>query len=152
MGPITVTAERLIPAPADAVHALLADYRQGHPSILPAAFSNLTVLEGGVGASTVIMFKVTLAGRTQEATARVDEPEPGRILTETDVSTGLQTTFETTPQDDGCLLRIVTTWEPQRGLAGWVERLLAPRLLASIYAEELDNIVRWADRRNPDAN
>ncbi len=46
------SAERTIPAPAAAVYALLADYRDGHPRILPPAFSDLTVLQGGIGAGT----------------------------------------------------------------------------------------------------
>jgi hypothetical protein len=47
VAPIRVSAERLIPAPAPRVDALLADYRVGHPSILPPAFSDFTVLTGG---------------------------------------------------------------------------------------------------------
>ena len=77
------SAERTVPAPAAAVYALLADYRDGHPSILPPAFSDLTVLRGGTGAGTVIRFALTLAGRKQVIEARVDEPEPGRVLSET---------------------------------------------------------------------
>ena len=71
MPPLHVSAERTVPAPAAAVYALLADYRAGHPRILPPAFSDLTVLQGGTGAGTVIRFALRLAGRKQEVEARV---------------------------------------------------------------------------------
>lgn len=77
-----VAAERIIPAPTDAAYALLADYRNGHPRILPPAFTDLTVLRGGTGAGTEIRFAL--------------------------------------------------------------ERLIAPRLFRTLYAQELDLIERWA--------
>ena len=46
MARVHVSAERTIPAPAKAVYDLLADYHEGHLSILPPAFSDFTVLEG----------------------------------------------------------------------------------------------------------
>ena len=66
------SAERTVPAPAAAIYALLADYRDGHPRILPPAFSNLTVLRGGTGAGTAIRFALKFAGREQEVEAQVE--------------------------------------------------------------------------------
>jgi hypothetical protein len=82
MPQIHVFAERTVPAPAAAVYALLADYRNGHPSILPPAFSDLEVLRGGVGAGTEIRYALRLAGRKQVVEASVYEPDPGRVLSE----------------------------------------------------------------------
>ena len=147
MAPIAVSAERVIPAPASAVYALLADYEEGHPSILPPAFSDFTVLEGGIGAGTVIRYRLRLGGRTWVATARVAEPEPGRVLTETDVTTGAVTTFTVTPRNGESVLRFDTVWEPRNGVGGLIERLLAPRLFRPLYTEELDRIVAWASAR-----
>ena len=147
MPPLHVSAERIIPAPAPAVYALLADYRDGHPRILPPAFSDLTVLEGGTGAGTVFRFALKLAGRTQEGEARVEEPEPGRVLSEAYPAKGAVTHFTVDPVGSQSRVRIETTWQPSRGLAGLIERLVAPRMFRKLYTEELDLIERWAIER-----
>ena len=147
MPQLHASAECTIPAPAAAVYALLADYRNGHPRILPPAFSDLTVLRGGVGAGTEIQFALRVGGRKQEIEARVDEPEPGRILSETYPHKGAVTRFTVDPAGDQSRVRIETSWRPDRGLAGLIERLIAPRLFRKLYAEELDLIERWAIER-----
>jgi len=138
------SAERTIPAPAAAVYALLADYRDGHPRILPPAFSDLTVLRGGTGAGTEIRFALELAGRKQEVEARVEEPEPGRVLSEIYPEKSAVTRFIVDPAGDQSRVRIETSWEPSRGLAGAIERLLTPRMFRKLYNQELDRIERWA--------
>ena len=140
MPPLHVSAERTIPAPAAAVYTLLADYRDGHPRILPPAFSDLTVLEGGTGAGTVFRFALKLAGRTQEGEARVEEPEPGRALSEIYPDKGAVTRFTVDPVGSQSRVRIETFWEPSRGLSGLLERLVTPRLFRKLYGEELDLI------------
>src|SRR5690348_9347586 len=119
MGQAYVQAERVLAAPAERVYAVIADYRQHHPRILPPAIFDLQVEQGGVGAGTIMTFKVKLAGRTQRARQRVAEPRPGRVLTETDINgnRGLVTTFTVEPLGDGCRLRIETAWQT-RGLMG----------------------------------
>jgi hypothetical protein len=148
---VHVSAERTIPAPAAEVYSLLADYRGGHPRILPPAFSDFTVLRGGVGAGTEIRFTLTVGGRAQKVESRVDEPEPGRMLTETYPHKGAVTRFTVDPVGNQTRLRIETSWEPSRGISGLVDRLIAPRLFRKLYAEELDLIERWAIDRKPDA-
>jgi hypothetical protein len=148
MPPLHVSAERTVPAPAAAVYALLADYRAGHPRILPPAFSDLTVLQGGTGAGTVIRFALRLAGRKQEVEARVEEPEPGRVLSEIYPEKSAVTCFIVDPVGDQSLVRIETSWESSRGLAGLIERLLAPRMFRKLYTQELDLIERWAIDRD----
>jgi len=138
------SAERTVPAPAAAVYALLADYRDGHPRILPPAFSDYTVLHGGKGAGTVIRFALELAGRRQVTEARVDEPEPGRVLSEAYPERGAVTRFTVDPVGDQSQVRIETSWESSPGLAGLIERLILPRLFRTLFTEELDLIERWA--------
>jgi Polyketide cyclase / dehydrase and lipid transport len=144
MSRLHVSAERTVPAPADAVYALLADYRDGHPRILPPAFSGLTVLQGGIGAGTEIRFALELAGRNQEIVARVEEPEPGRVLTEAYPDKSAVTSFTVDPVGNQSRVRIETSWEASRGLVGLIERLMAPRLFRKLFAQELDLIERWA--------
>jgi Polyketide cyclase / dehydrase and lipid transport len=148
MPPLHVSAERTVPAPAAAVYALLADYRAGHPRILPPAFSDLTVLQGGTGAGTVIRFALRLAGRKQEIEARVEEPEPGRVLSEIYPEKSAVTRFIVEPVGDQSVVRIETSWEASRGLAGLIEPLLTPRMFRKLYTQELDLIERWAIDRD----
>lgn len=144
MSRLQVSAERAISAPAGAVYALLADYRAGHPRILPPAFSDLTVLRGGTGSGTEIRFDMTLGGQRQIVEASVDEPEPGHVLTETYRERNAVTSFTVGPVGDQSRVRIETSWETSRGPAGLIERLVMPRLFRRIYAQELDLIQRWA--------
>lgn len=139
---IQARASTLIAAPPQVIYPILADYRSGHPGILPRRFfSGLEVERGGVGAGTVIRFQVRALGRTRTVRATVDEPEPGRILTETDLRTGAVTTFVVEPVLDGrrAIVSIHTEWTA-RGPGGLIERLFAPGLLRSIYSEELLNL------------
>lgn len=147
---ITASAERRIEAPASRVYAYIADFRQHHPNFLPSQFSGLVVEQGGVGAGTVHRFSLALGGRTASTRVRVDEPEPGRVLTESELDTarGMVTTFTVEPAPRGMSrVRIETTWETS-GPRGLVERLLAPPMLRRLYAEELRLLDAYAHERS----
>ncbi|GIW04435.1 MAG: hypothetical protein KatS3mg059_1055 [Thermomicrobiales bacterium] len=85
---IRVVAERIIGAPPERVYGVLRDYREHHPKILPPAFSDVRVEEGGAGEGTVVAFTMNAGGRRRRFRARIDEPEPGRVLRETDLDSG----------------------------------------------------------------
>jgi uncharacterized protein YndB with AHSA1/START domain len=144
MARIHVSAERVIDAPADLVYGYLADMGEHHPRFLPPAFTEFEVESGGVGAGTVTRFKVTAGGRTREYRMEVAEPEPGRVLTESDTASSLVTTFTVTPEADHSRVRIVTAWEGAGGIGGLFERLFAPRVMRRIYADELDRLNTYA--------
>ena len=96
MGVIQVTAERTVNAPAEAVYGYIRDMNV-HPKFLPPAFSDFHVESGGVGAGSVTRFKVTAGGRTRQYHMTVDEPEPGRVLRESDQNSSLITKFTVSP-------------------------------------------------------
>src|ERR1700751_5363941 len=77
-----ISASAIIPARRERVYSLLANYRDGHPRILPKQFSGLVVEEGGIGSGTVITFQMSLLGKKQKFRAAITEPEPGRVLVE----------------------------------------------------------------------
>jgi Polyketide cyclase / dehydrase and lipid transport len=146
---IEVGAEREISAPAGRVYALLADYREHHPKILPPAFSNFRVEEGGVGAGTVVAFQMTAGGRTRTSRMKVTEPEPGRLLQESDLNSRLITRFTVTPLPaNRCLVRIDTRWPGASGIGGFFERLFAPKVLHRVYVDELGRLDRYAQEQS----
>ncbi len=141
---ISTSAERRIEAPAERVFEYLADYRVHHPKILPPHFGPLLIEEGGVGAGTVARFTISIGGRTTDYRVVVEVPQPGRVLTETDPARRTVTTFTVEPTPDGAsVVRIDTSWVAE-GIMGFVERLAAPQMLKGIYAQELENLDRYA--------
>ena len=140
-----VSATALIPAPAEKVYGIVADYRNGHPHILPKPwFLSLEVVEGGVGAGTVGDFSMRLMGRVQHFRATVTEPQPGRVLVETN-DTGAVTSFTVEPQpNQQCRVTIVTETTVRDGIAGKIEGWLTNRLLHPIYVAELAQLADYA--------
>jgi len=139
-----IGSEREMPVPADVVYRVLADYQSHHPAFLPEAFTSFGVEQGGVGAGTEIYYDLKAGGRTTHHHAWIDEPVPGRILTETDLDSGAITQFEVTPLISGCVVRITTIFSASAGPMGWLERMLAPKMLRRIYDDELENLERHA--------
>lgn len=144
MATVHVSAERVIRAAPERIYGYLADYREAHPGILPPAFSDYRLEEGGTGAGTVFSVKLTAGGRTRVMRARVTEPEPGRELVERDEHSSLTTVFTVTPEGNDSRVRFATTWESSGGIGGIMERLFAPMVLRRIYEEELTNLDAYA--------
>ncbi len=152
----TISASALIPAGPDQVYRIIADYRDGHPHILPRPyFVDLVIEQGGVGAGTVIRFQMRLLGRIQTFHAAITEPEPGRELQETDLNTGAVTTFTVEPRADAqqAMVTIATRTTVRQGLSGRLEAWLATRLLHPIYVRELAQlgafVAQQAGRASP---
>jgi hypothetical protein len=139
-----IGASARLRAPATVVYRVIADYRQHHPNILPPAFSNLLVQEGGVGAGTSISFDLKAAGRTRHYRGIVSEPEPGRLLVEAYPEERGETSFLVEPDGDGCRVTIATDFETRSGLAGKIEGWLAGVLLRPVYADELRRLEAYA--------
>lgn len=142
-----VSASALIPARRERVYSLIANYRDGHPRILPKQFTNLVVEQGGVGAGTVIRFQMNLMGRKQTFRAAITEPEPGRVLVEryldpNDAVTTFTMDPGTAPAD--CKVTISTELAVRSGILGSIERTLSTLLLRPIYVKELENLARVA--------
>ena len=131
-------------APAETVYRYIADMHGHHPRFLPPAFSDFRVESGGVGAGTITRFKVTAGGRSRVYRMSVAEPDPGRILTESDTSSSLVTTTTVSPQGASSLVQISTAWDGARGIGGMFERMFAPRVMRAIYADELKRLDTYA--------
>jgi Polyketide cyclase / dehydrase and lipid transport len=146
MSQITISASALVHAAPNVAYGILADYRDGHPHILPRPpFGELTVESGGRGAGTVfrVQSREGFGMRTYHMT--VSEPEPGRLLMESDMESDLVSTFLVEPVDGGRHSRVtITTTYTRGGVRGWLESMLLPRLAGPIYQKEIANLDRFA--------
>lgn len=134
-----LSVSRVVEGRPERIYGILADYREGHPSILPRPpFVSLDVEEGGRGAGSVIRVTMKVLGRSRTFRAVVSEPVPGRELIETN-DTGYVTTFsvEPLPRGDAAEVTIATDLV-RRGPAARVERWLSARLLRPVYERELE--------------
>lgn len=136
------SASALIRAQPQDVYAIIADYRQGHPLILPKPpFVSLAVEQGGMGAGTVIRVQMRVLGQVQTFRAVVTEPEPGRVLVETN-DTGYVTTFTVEPRADGqhAYVTIATEIPERAGVLRALERRFVSWLLRPVYVKELEQL------------
>jgi Polyketide cyclase / dehydrase and lipid transport len=150
-----VSASAIINASAKQVYAILADYRDGHPRILPKQyFSSLEVERGGIGAGTVIRFEMRAPGMTRTFHADITEPEPGRVLVESnrvasDSASKSVTTFTVDPVNGGQQAQV--TISTTLSVLNWLEGLFTSMFLRRVYAQELKQIASLAEERRGDA-
>jgi uncharacterized protein YndB with AHSA1/START domain len=147
MATLTVIASRRIPAPPAEVYAIIADYTDGHPHIMPSAyFRNIEVEKGGVGAGTRIRFEMTVLGTVRTIRADIEEPKPGRALVERDVEGKSVTTFTVNPAREGreSDVMITTVLTTRGGILGVVERMASKAFLERVYRDELSRLAAYA--------
>lgn len=148
MALIHVSATGSVGAPAEQVYSYLADMREHHHRFLPPAFEGFEVESGGRGAGTIFRFRLNAGGRSRSYRMQVAEPDPGRVLTESDMESSLVTTFTVEPDGaSASRVRIDSGWEGAGGVGGFFERLFAPRVLRRLYADELQRLDAYARER-----
>jgi len=150
MTEIRFSAERFVDAPADIVYHCIADYVRHHrpDGFLPPAFTDMEVERGGVGSGTVVHFTVTAMGRSERHHATVSEPQPGRVLVETEEKNALRTTFSVEPHGSQSRVRFDTVYS-RSGVMGWIEKLLVARVLGPLYADEQRRLEQHAQAHGP---
>lgn len=143
------SASALIHAAPQELYAIIADYRHGHPQILPKPpFVSLAVEQGGIGAGTAIRVEMRVLGALQTFRAVITEPEPGRVLMET-TDTGFVTTFTVEPRTDGqqAHVTIASEMTGPGGIVGALQGWFVPRLLRPVYVKELGQLAAVAASR-----
>ena len=144
-----VRASAVVQAPAARVYDIIADYRDGHPRIVPPRyFKWMRVHSGGIGAGTTISFGMRVMGVSKTLKAIISEPEPGRVLLEAYPLDGTETTFTVVPEGaSASRVTIATAVSPRGGLAAVFERAVSRRVLPPIYREELQRLAEHAEGR-----
>ena len=142
MAVVTVVAEGHIDAPARLVYDVIADFREHHPRFLPPSFTDFDVEQGGVGAGTVARSRF---GRPANARlpVRIDEPEPGRVLTETDTMSSLVTTW-TSRQTAAVLACALRPTGRRLGRAWFLRAAVRAARVRRLYRDELRRLDRYA--------
>jgi hypothetical protein len=152
MGQIKVKAAAVLDARPEDVYATIADYRHGHPDILPKeSLYDLQVEQGGYGEGTIMRFKMKALRVEQSFYQRVSEPEPGRVLVEQDIDSvqNVMTTFTVTPveHEQKSHVELATTMNTSPGFKGLVERIIVPIINPQIYRKELKLLEAVAQKR-----
>jgi hypothetical protein len=132
----------LIPVPPKVVYGIIADYKSSHPQILPKPpFVSLTVEQGGIGAGTVLLVQMKVMGKLRAFKTIVTEPEPGRVLVETN-DTGYITTFTVDPKNEGKHSYVTFTTEINNNLSllKKIEFFFTKQYLPLVYKKELENL------------
>lgn len=138
----TVETDSVIHAAAKDVYAVLADYNNGHPKIMPPQYcEGLNVLKGsGVGENSRIEAHFNIYGQRETLVMDVSEPEPGRILQEIDTKATNITRFIVDPIDQAtCRVTLQTKIMKQTGIppGPTLDMWLKSFVLKQIFTEEL---------------
>jgi uncharacterized protein YndB with AHSA1/START domain len=144
---VPIEVSDVVDARPELIWDILTDYQEKHPHILPKPyFTELFVEKGGKGAGTEIRVSMNVMGARRVFHMVVSEPEPGRVLVETDKATGQATTFTVYPLAEGNQSRVTITtgFQPGTGLSGLFEKLFTPPVLRHIYKRELQQLGNYA--------
>lgn len=129
------------------IYECLIDYENHHNRFLPPSFVDYKVEQGGYGDGTVVSFAMKMAGRRQPLRVRIEEEVPGRVFREISLTSALVTVFTVTPRDNGCTVTFDSSWRSGKGLAGLLERWLAPGHVGRLFEDELARLAAYGAAR-----
>jgi len=147
---IVSEVERTVAAPMELVWRCLRDYRGPRARLLGEPFADYELHDGGVGAGTVIGYRLRV-GRDQRAFVLVvEEPTPGRQLRERDRHGGLLVAWTLTPGGDGerTIVRVAAELR-DANLAGALARGRARRALRRAHVQVLERLERELTGNRP---
>lgn len=145
---INVSLSRVINAPSSVIYNVLRDYQEGHKHILPSPyFKSWQVIKGGLGEGTEVLFTIDVYGQQTHYHHIISEPEPGRIICESDQYTPQYSTFTLDPigRNKTCVT-IFSAMPVSRGIKGLMERLFQPTIVRAIFRKELQNIADYVEQ------
>ena len=140
MGEVRAVTGREVHASAQAVFAALADYAAVRPKLLPEQFSGYGVRVGGMGAGTVVGWRLQATKkRARDVVVSVSEPAP-LTLVEWDANSSMVTTWSVEGHGDHAHVSVESVWSGASGVGGFFERAFAPRGLNRINDRVLANL------------
>ncbi|OBJ70693.1 SRPBCC family protein [Mycobacterium sp. 1274756.6] len=139
MGQVSAASTVLINAEVAPVLDAVADYQKVRPRILPAAYSDYQVLEGGQGQGTVAAWRLQ-ATKSRVRDVQVNVDVAGHAVIEKDANSTMVMNWTVAPAGPGCSVTLTTTWTGAGGVKGFFEGIFAPLGLKRIQGELLDNL------------
>ena len=149
MKPVKLRVNKVIHAPAEDVYHVIIDYHEGHQMILPRPpFTEMQVLKGGYGEGTELLTRLTPFGQEYTYHQRVSEPEPGRVIRETDIHTGQWSQFTVDPIDHhSCRVTIETEMPVKAGVMGFFEWMGFPLTVPLLFRRQLNNLAAYMKKQ-----
>ncbi len=94
--------------------------------------------------------EMKVLGARKRFTHLVTEPEPGRVLVESDRDGSVATTFTVDPVEPGrsCRVTFETVFDVHDGIYGRIEQFLTAAMLRRIYLQELANLNAYVRSQN----
>lgn len=146
MSHVQVNRDQVIPARPEEVYEILTDYKEKRQRILTPNFMEYAVEQGGKGPGTVVSYRLRAGGRERPYRLRVEEPNKGKVLTESDTDSSFVTTWTLSPMAGGkqTYVSVTSEWEGAQGVKGFFERTFAPLGLRRIYDSMLHQLFHEA--------
>src|SRR5262245_59122565 len=145
MPTVIIAVSSAVPSAAQKIYTVIADYVGHHQQILPRNYFRSVVVEaGGVGAGTVFRADMDVYGNKSSFHMKVSEPQPGRVIQESDLNSDFFTTFTIEPNGaDQSTVTITSQWERPTGLKSWLESTMRTWVMKRIYREELAQLAQY---------
>src|SRR4051794_4787782 len=123
------------------VWALLRDYRLARARLLTEHFSDYAVHHGGVGAGTVLEYRLRVGRHRGRHVIVVQEPAAGRMLRERDRTSALVSAWTLSPGGEGerTVMRLAIVL-CDRQTSGWLARARARRALRRLCGQMLERV------------
>jgi len=148
MGQVRAVTQRSIAATAAQVLDALGDYKAVRPQVLPAQYTDYTLVEGGSGAGTIASWRLhATEKRVRDVRATVTAPAPGTLV-ETDANSSLVITWTVEPEGaDASRATVEAVWTGATGIGGFFERTFAPKGMNRIHDELLAKLAAHVESR-----
>jgi hypothetical protein len=144
MGQVSASSTVLINAEPDTVFAAVADYNVVRPNILSPQYSEYEVLQGGVGAGTVVKWKLQ-ATKSRSRVVQSNVDIAGHTVIEKDANSSMVTNWTVAPAGPGSSVSVKTSWKGAGGIGGFFEKTFAPLGLKKIQAQVLENLKKQVE-------
>lgn len=146
MSHVQVNRDQVIPARPEDVYDILTDYKNKRQRILTPNFMEYAVEQGGKGPGTVVSYRLRAGGRERPYRLRIEEPNKGKVVTESDTDSSFVTTWTLAPMAGGkqTYVSVTSEWEGAHGIKGFFERTFAPLGLRKIYDTMLHQLFHEA--------
>ena len=145
MAQLRAQAEREIAGTVDEIYRIIADYPGRHRTLLPAAYHDYMAEVDDAGAATVVRWTLHVGNHRRPYALGITYRPQERAVVEQDQNSSFTTEWRVLADGTNCRVRLTSTWQQRsRGFPALFERVFAPRSLARLHAETLQQLAAQA--------